>query len=480
MCGKMASVIQSQFLWNEPQSQWYCDHVSYQSRSTGPMETYRRYELYYRVDIPEIGSTGSAKPKALCWWRDPSHNSSPSHHDAVRYAQEIWKGLILLLYGKPITLFSRCDWRRKIGYIANLLLYCEYLGMETVAPLQLGNALMSIPYLYQHVYEEPQTFFHLAHRLSLPSIYIEAAKHLLRPDCASIFHGICGNSFHAPHHSDRDADSKYYNMDMLALLMAAKTSLNNELGAARRYFTSLYADPFCTHNSWVLPRAPGTGMEVFSDKEWDTYKDAITLMFRDVFRAFALENHDGQTVHPYLCPNGARWDTENPSGNIITFDRMVTTLDKRLVEHTLNINEQAEKLALDPEKLMQGVMYLLRGHDFWEAGRLLPIKDHTCNQDHVPADDEQSSCWSYPRQLCRRCPFSKHPVDSYFAWLDPDSLFPGRDDRPWPLDEDIEDNYKTRTSDSVVTSPASHAYLESIGLGRAFEYLKGDTVKANW
>ena len=370
--------------------------------------------------------------------RHTGHSKQPAYATVLKHAQSIWMAIISLAYGRELRSARHATWRDTICFIGNLLTHAEVLGMSKTAVNGIGRFLLARPNLGREVSQDPEIFFHLARRLRLPHLYLDAAKHLIGRNVGLRDPDEEARGFNTD-------NKRYYTMEKMALLTAGMSILCDELLNLRRsvgHFSSfsevlLHLE---TSESNLLPDSEG---------EEDKYKDVAKQLLSSEHNAVIVETGTDEPGHQHWgCFTGLRW------------------LHESIVEHPAETMHHWAKIALpaakehmlDPQMLWRWLLLALRS--IRKSLRKSPLYQHP---NHV--------CTNGIRP-CQKCNRSQVDAKRHFAWLDPDEILKGMPERPWPLEEDLSSAVTAPQLLERKTTSASYEWMLKIGLGEVSKHLQ--------
>lgn len=319
----------------------------------------------------------------------------------------------------------------------------------------LGKVLMSLPGLYEYVAKQPEFFFHMAYRLRLPDLYLDAAKHVIGMRIAYNMHGI-KDCWLNPVSSNWCIE--YCSSEMALLIYAGVQDVNERVRdvnfSLRNLLTPQGREPIAGSTSWSW------GL----DDEWaENHRKARELILT------CMKNSTEGRKHLICCGRFFPCDPFSAEGLQCLRALVKIVTDNDALRHALReyIRDKTPAILgyLDDSEIMDITMGTLRNIE--NAAQGSPILSHST---------ERCTCsrlepWRQEILSCAACCRPQEEVPLRLSWLDEKKLLRDMSDRPWPLG--CEEQEPINVVQHEMTQ-APYSYLESLGLGATFCHVKNE------
>jgi hypothetical protein len=383
---KAEEVISSTtFLWSDPIDTAYNSdnrHTQDMKRMVAKKResTYTPFFQAYADMIPPLGLPVRKKT-----------SSRNFHKHALGYVRDIWRCLIIVIYGRQIHFGCGQDkvlvWE-KVSLLANVYTYAELLCATEDVLQSIRGALMSVEHIWRHIGQSPEMLFHIAYHFRLPRLYLDAAKHLVALSYPRRLENLTQGRM-----------SRYYDDDKIDLLMAGRLQYDNAVHTVQVRVLERIAD-------W----APGEQVS----------RTTVSGILLQLIRPELLSvlTKLGKTVK--FC---GQWYASGLAVLRKLYDIHSSTGDASpVISFLLNsdaVQRRFPRKANREDFLPRFLEFL--GHLFKRSYRGNMLFCTISRHDY-----------RYARRC--HCPFEQN--DSHVAALDLEALFQHRDTRPWPLNAD--------------------------------------------
>ena len=181
-----------QFAWSEPRPQRFSileprnSETKYDYQGIGT--TYLRYFNVYHKTAPWLGKMhvrGEVTTKQTARLPNRYYESEhlpslvPNHEDTVQYVRTIWQVLLSAMYGRSPAFHPDAPSHVLVLFVANLLEYADYLMLDDTVKSLLQHSIIDIPGIWSSVKDNPRGFLRLGYMFRVPSLYLDAARHLI-------------------------------------------------------------------------------------------------------------------------------------------------------------------------------------------------------------------------------------------------------------------------------------------------------------
>lgn len=380
----------------------------------------------YSESIPVITSPG--ENKAMGRWTGSSY-----HKRTLNFVRDIWRCLILCMYGKKITFGSINDWRQVVLLLANVWFYAEHMIVTNDVLDCIRTALMDLPDLWKHVSEDPLLFFHLAYVMKAPELYLDATRH------------VVAMSYPKPLMKtlDRGDDATPCDEHQLALLMAARMNYDEAVQDVREVLFER------------LPKYPHTPAQGSS---FDPYEHARSIFQTELF----------DMMHDFSKPVkifGKEFETGFYALRWLL--NLTNTFGLKGVIRPLNLYQNTPTSLPYWYQLTfeRAINQILEGYVSALESNMLFCTTHTKRGTAIFDGHGDCHCAQHQHK-------NRHAAVNFAA------LFRGRELRPWPLDLEDSREVKKASDPAYVVATGRKALLEAFAAAFA-EPLKDQATTNN-
>ncbi|KPI45368.1 uncharacterized protein AB675_2543 [Cyphellophora attinorum] len=311
---------------------------------------------------------------------------------ALDFVRDIWRCLIIVIYGKQIHFENREASSAKVAFLANVYTYAEVLCATEDVLQSIRGALMSLRGIWEHASQQPGELFHVAYHFRLPHLYLDAAKHLV------------AKSYPQPLHVLRRGKSKYYDEDKLALLMEGRLQYDYDTHAIK---------------DWVLERLAN----------WNLSGDHFKVRKRvlEIFRRELLSTLTRLGSKVSFC--GVTYETGLDALRqlyVLRGNRSAAVKDLLNGSGPFWRKHEQKFERNDFQNQVQEFLAHIFDSQFSKSMLFCGCRKFKCRQeDYTPLHRDERIC---------HCPVWQS--ESHVAALNIRALFRGREVRPWPLGRD--------------------------------------------
>jgi hypothetical protein len=368
----------------------------------------------------------------------------------VQYAQTIWYALLSILHGGRLVFDTDCSTPDAIILVANVLEYCEYLGVAESIVVMLHDCVLDIPGICYSVEVNPCAYLQLGWDLQLPVLYLDAARHIIgRVPLAQLEDG----RFPFDPNCDLEASWSFFEQEMMVLLHAgARAQVQEQLRLIREMMEVLSPE----RDSLSIPKTHA--MLPSRPRMRECVAEAKSLL-RSQIAFISKKARDQEKEHE--CLNLRRY--------FVSLLRFLRNQSDGALQRKFRVKDVAAihhfyvpHLRLALVKFMLALeCCILDSPLFKDANHLYTEHDPYTHGGQVQEGLHDARC----QRCCRANSSEDAEYEGNFAWLDPKTLFPVWMDKPWPLNEMVCRHENAKPSTEVCPPAASDKWIVAIGLG---------------